>query len=54
MLPGVIKVSVKNVAAKKARKGLHPLTRKQSTFKTKPTSRGVKATVLKLIKTMVI
>ena len=54
MLPGVIKVSVKNVAAKKARKGLHPLTRKQITFKTKPTSRGVKATVLKLIKTMVI
>ena len=54
MLPGVIKVSVKNVAAKKARKGLHPLTREQVTFKAKPAARRVKATALKLLKTMVI
>jgi len=54
MLFALVKISVKDVAAKKARKGLHPLTREQITFKAKPSSRRVKATALKLLKTMVI
>ena len=54
VLPGMVKISVKDVAAKKARKGLHPLTREQINFKAKPASRRVKATALKLLKTMVI
>ncbi len=54
MLFALVKISVKDVAAKKARKGLHPLTKEQIIFKAKPAARSVKATALKLLKTMVI
>ena len=54
MLFALVKISVKDVAAKKAKAGIHPLTREQITFKAKPAARRVKATALKLLKTMVI
>ena len=54
MIPGIVKISVKDVEAKKARTGLHPLTKEQIIFKAKPAARRVKATALKFLKTMVI
>jgi len=52
MLPGLLKLVVKQVPAKKARKGINPFTGEQTTFKAKPASRKVKVTALKNLKEM--
>jgi nucleoid DNA-binding protein len=52
-LPGMFKVSVKKVAAKKARKGINPFTGEKTTFKAKPASKRVKIKPLEKIKSMV-
>ena len=54
VLPGLLKLVVKKVPAKKARKGINPFTGETTTFKAKPASRKVKATPLKKLKEVVI
>lgn len=53
-LPGMLKMTVKNVAAKKARKGINPFTGEPTTFKAKPASRKVRITALKALKEMAV
>jgi nucleoid DNA-binding protein len=50
VLPGVLKMIVKNVPAKKARKGVNPFTGEPTIFKAKPASRKVKVAALKALK----
>jgi nucleoid DNA-binding protein len=52
MLPGLLKLVVKQVPAKKARAGINPFTGEQTTFKAKPASRKVKIKALKSLKEM--
>ena len=52
-LPGILKMSVKKVAAKKARKGTNPFTGEETMFKAKPASKKVKISPLKSLKEMV-
>ena len=52
-LPGLLKLSVKNKPATKARKGVNPFTGEEMMFKAKPASKVVKASVLKELKDMV-
>lgn len=52
-LPGILKMSVKKVAAKKARKGISPFTGEEIMFKAKPASKKVKISPLKSLKEMV-
>lgn len=51
-IPGVLKMTVKNVPARKARKGINPFTGEPTIFKAKPASRKVKITALKALKEM--
>lgn len=53
-LPGMLKMTVKNVPAKKARKGINPFTGEPTTFKAKPASRKVRVTPLKALKEMAV
>jgi nucleoid DNA-binding protein len=53
-LPGMLKMTVKNVPAKKARKGVNPFTGEPTTFKAKPASRKVRVTALKALKEMAV
>lgn len=53
-LPGILKMTVKNVPAKKARKGINPFTGEMTTFKAKPASRKVRVTPLKALKEMAL
>lgn len=52
-LPGMLKMTVKNSPAKKARKGINPFTGEPTIFKAKPASRKVKVSALKALKEMV-
>jgi nucleoid DNA-binding protein len=51
-LPGMLKMTVKNAPARKARKGVNPFTGEPTIFKAKPASRKVKVTALKALKEM--
>ncbi len=51
-LPGLLKMTVKNVPARKARKGINPFTGEPTTFKAKPATRKVRCTPLKALKEM--
>ena len=53
ILPGILKMTVKKVPAKKARKGINPFTGEPTTFKAKPASKKVKILPLKQLKEMV-
>ena len=53
-LPGVLKMTVKNVPARKARKGINPFTGEPTMFKAKPASRKVRITALKALKEMTV
>lgn len=53
VLPGLLKITVKKVPAKKARKGINPFTGEPTVFKAKPASKKVKITPLKNLKDMV-
>lgn len=52
-IPGLLKLRVVKKPARKARKGVNPFTGEEMTFKAKPASKTVKATVLKGLKDMV-
>lgn len=49
-LPGLLKISVTNVPAKKARKGIDPFTKQERMFAAKPASVKVKVRALKKVK----
>lgn len=51
-LPGLMKVTVKNKPATRARKGINPFTGEETMFKAKPASRQVKIRPLKKLKDM--
>lgn len=53
-LPGLLKMTVKNVPARKARKGINPFTGEPTIFKAKPASRKVRCTPLKALKEMAV
>jgi nucleoid DNA-binding protein len=48
--PGFIKVSRKDVQARKAREGINPFTGEPTTFKARPASKTAKVTALKKLK----
>lgn len=48
--PGFIKVSRKDVKARKAREGVNPFTGEPTTFKARPASKTAKLTALKKLK----
>jgi nucleoid DNA-binding protein len=50
VLPGLLKITVTNVAAKPARKGVNPFTGEPTTFKAKPASVKVKVRPMKKLK----
>ena len=49
-LPGLLKVTAVQVPAKKARKGINPFTKEETTFKAKPASVKLKLRPLKKLK----
>lgn len=53
-LPGILKMTVKNVPARKARKGINPFTGEPTMFKAKAASRKVRITALKALKEMTV
>lgn len=53
-LPGLLKMTVKSVPAKKARKGVNPFTGEPTIFKAKPASRKVRVIALKSLKEMAL
>jgi nucleoid DNA-binding protein len=48
--PGFVKVSRKDVKARKAREGINPFTQEPTTFKARPASKTAKVTALKKLK----
>ena len=49
-LPGLLKIGVQKVAAKKARKGIDPFTKQERMFAAKPASVKIKVRALKKLK----
>jgi nucleoid DNA-binding protein len=49
-LPGLFKIAVQKVPAKKARKGIDPFTKQERTFAAKPASVKIKVRALKKLK----
>ena len=54
VLPGLLKISTVRKPATKARKGINPFTKEETTFKAKPASTVVKVRPLKKLKDMVL
>ena len=52
VFPGLMKIEVKKKPATKARKGINPFTREETTFKAKPARKVVKIQPLKKVKEM--
>lgn len=52
VVPGLLKITIKNKPATKARKGIDPFTKEERMFKAKPASRQVKIKALKNLKDM--
>ena len=52
VVPGLMKITIKNKPATKARKGIDPFTKEERMFKAKPASRQVKIKALKNLKDM--
>ncbi len=52
-VPGLMKVTVKRLPARKARKGINPFTKEEMIFKAKPARNVVKVLALKGLKGMV-
>jgi nucleoid DNA-binding protein len=51
-VPGLMKITIKNKPATKARKGIDPFTKEERMFKAKPASRQVRIKALKNLKDM--
>src|SRR4051794_22881315 len=52
VLPGLMKITVINKPATKARKGINPFTKEEQMFKAKPARRVIKVRPLKALKDM--
>ena len=52
VLPGLMKITVINKPATKARKGINPFTKQEVMFKAKPARRVIKVRPLKALKDM--
>lgn len=52
VVPGLMKITVINKPAVKARKGINPFTKQEQMFKAKPARRVVKIRALKALKDM--
>ena len=52
VLPGLMKITVINKPATKARKGINPFTKQEQMFKAKPARRVIKVRPLKALKDM--
>jgi nucleoid DNA-binding protein len=52
-VPGLMRIKVKNVPARKARMGIDPFTKQEKMFKAKPASKKVRVVPLKALKEMV-
>jgi nucleoid DNA-binding protein len=50
VLPGLLKITVSDVPAKKARKGINPFTGEETVFKAKPATVRVKVRPMKRLK----
>jgi nucleoid DNA-binding protein len=50
VMPGLLKIGVQKVAAKKARKGIDPFTKQERMFAAKPASVKIKVRALKKLK----
>jgi nucleoid DNA-binding protein len=53
VIPDLLKLKVKNIAAKPAHKGIDPFTKKERTFAAKPALRKVRASALKKLKDLI-
>lgn len=53
ILPGLLKITVKNVPEQKEKLGFNPFTKKEMKFKAKPATRKIKVRLLKNLKDMV-
>lgn len=53
ILPGLIKLTVKNIPEQKEKIGFNPFTKKEMVFKAKPSTRKIKVRILKNLKDMV-
>ena len=51
-VPGLMKITIKNKPATKARKGINPFTGQETMFKAKPARKVVKIQALKALKDM--
>jgi hypothetical protein len=54
VLPGLVRMSVKDIPAQPERKGKHPFTGEDHVFQAKPASKRLKATIPKVIKDAVL
>jgi hypothetical protein len=50
VMPGLLKIAVQRVPAKKAHKGIDPFTKQERTFAAKPASVKIKVRALKKLK----
>lgn len=53
VLPGIFKITTKDIPAQKERVGLNPFTKKEMVFKAKPATRKLKIKALKNLKDIV-
>jgi nucleoid DNA-binding protein len=53
ILPGILKLTIKNVPEQKEKVGFNPFTKKEMLFKAKPASRKIKVRILKNLKDLV-
>ena len=53
VIPDLLKLKVRNIAAKKERKGIDPFTKQEKTFPAKPAQRKIRASALKKMKDLI-
>lgn len=53
ILPGILKLTIKNIPAQEEKLGFNPFTKKEITLKAKPATRKIKVKLLKSLKDMV-
>jgi nucleoid DNA-binding protein len=53
VVPDMMKLKIRNIAARKERKGIDPFTKEERIFPAKPASKKVRATPLKKLKDLV-
>ncbi|MFO0696796.1 MAG: HU family DNA-binding protein [Polyangiales bacterium] len=53
VIPDLIKLKIRKIAARPARKGIDPFTKQEKTFPAKPASKKVRASALKKLKDLV-